>query len=161
MAGMIVTIPPSAPTGSYLLFTSARTFDPVFSNTEWNHAYQNMDKIYLVILSKTTRSPFAPVDNQVGIKTPETATDKPAGDKKAETPKASEVKVDLDGIQNRIVELPVERVQLWGYNLFWKKDLLPRKRNTNQETIVSIKMYDLDKKEEKELGTGMIFIVTY
>ena len=70
--------------GSYLLFTSARTFNPTFSNTEWNHAYQNMNKIYLVILSKTTKSPFSPVDNQVAIKTAETATDKSAGDKKAE-----------------------------------------------------------------------------
>lgn len=144
--------------GSYLLFASARTFNPTFSNTEWNHAYQNMNKIYLVVLSKTTRSPFSPVDNQVGIKTIEKATDRPASDKKAEPSKSFDVKVDLDGIQSRIVEVPVDASNYMDITCTGKK-LYYCERKSESATI-SFKMYDLDKKEEKELGTGMSFIVT-
>lgn len=144
--------------GSCLMFTSARTFNPTFSNTEWNHAYQNMNKIYLLILSKTTKSPFTPIDNEVGIKVPEATTDKSAPGKKAEPAKTAEVKVDLDGIQSRIVEVPVNASNYWGLTCIGKK-LYYHEMKSGSETP-SIKMYDLDKREEKELGPGMSFIVT-
>ncbi len=144
--------------GNYLFFTSARTFNPIFSETEWNHAYQNMNKIYLVTLSKSTKSPFAPTDNTVKVKVAEAETDKSAGDKKAETAKPVEVKVDLDGIQNRIVELPVIGSKYAGIICIGKK-LYYQEMNAEAEKP-SIKMYDLDKKEEKVLGTGMMFVVS-
>ena len=37
--------------GKYLFFVSARDFNPIISNTEWNHAYTDMQKIYLVTLA--------------------------------------------------------------------------------------------------------------
>ena len=144
--------------GSYLIFTSARTFNPTYSNTEWNHAYQNMNKIYLLMLSKTTKSPFTPIDNEVGIKVPEATTDKSAAGKKAEPAKTAEVKVDLDGIQSRIAEVPVNASNYWGLTCIGKK-LYYHEIKSESETP-SIKMYDLDKREEKELGTGMSFIMT-
>ena len=51
--------------GKYLIFTSDRTFDPVYSNVEWNYAYENMTKLYLVTLAKGTPSPFAPSNDEV------------------------------------------------------------------------------------------------
>ena len=133
--------------GNYLLFTSARTFNPIFSETEWNHAYQNMNKIYLVTLSKSTKSPFAPTDNTVKVKAAEVEADKSAGDKKAETAKPVEVKVDPDGIQDRIVELPVSGSNYAGIVCIGKK-LYYHEMDANVQKP-SIKMYDLEKKEEK------------
>ncbi|NLH56589.1 MAG: protease, partial [Rikenellaceae bacterium] len=46
--------------GKYLLFTSDRDFNPIYSRTEWNHAYSSMSRIYMVMLAKDTPSPFAP-----------------------------------------------------------------------------------------------------
>jgi tricorn protease len=144
--------------GNYLLFTSARTFNPIFSETEWNHAYQNMNKIYLVTLSKSTKSPFAPTDNTVKVTVAEVEADKSAGDKKSETAKPVEVKVDLDGIQNRIVELPVSGSNYAGIICIGK--MLYYHERFAEAQKPSIKMYDLDKKEEKILGTGMMFVAS-
>ena len=150
---------------SYLLFASARYFDPTYSSTEWNHAYVNMEKIYMVILSKTAKSPLAPKDNEVKIKETEAAPAKPeeekkkvADEKKKEEPaKPVEVKIDLDGIQDRIVEVPVEAANYAGIYCNGKKIYyLVRKQDDEQP---SIKMYDLEAREEKDLGKGMRFVI--
>jgi len=140
--------------GNFLLFSSARTFNPTFSNTEWNHAYQNMNKIYMVILAKTTRSPFAPADNEVAIG----GTAKPATDKKEETAKPVEITVDLEGIQDRIVEIPLSASNYEGIICIGKKLYYHEMKSGSANP--SVKMYDLDKKEEKELGTGISFVVS-
>ena len=60
--------------GLYLLFVSDRDFNPIYSSTEWNHAYTDMSKIFMVMLSKNTPSPFAPENNEVKIE-PKPVTD--------------------------------------------------------------------------------------
>jgi tricorn protease len=144
---------------NYLMFTSARSFDPTYSDTEWNHAYVNMNKIYMVILAKTTKSPFAPKDNEVNVKETETKPDKSTGDKKEEAAKSIDVKIDLDGIQDRIVEVPVNASNYWGIASIGNKIYYHEKRAEAQKP--SIKMYDLEKKEEKELGSGMYFLISH
>jgi tricorn protease len=140
--------------GSFLLFTSARTFNPTFSNTEWNHAYQNMNKIYMVILSKTTKSPFAPEGNEVAVG----GTAKPDVVRKEESAKPVEIKVDLEGIQDRTVEVPVSASNYEGIMCIGKKIYYHEMKSGSGKPFV--KMYDLDKKEEKELGTGISFVVS-
>jgi tricorn protease len=54
--------------GKYLFFVSNRTFNPSYSQTEWNHAYFDMAKIYLLTLSKETKSPFEPKSDEVKMK---------------------------------------------------------------------------------------------
>ena len=46
--------------GKYLYLVSEREFNPVYSATEWNHAYVDMSKLYVVTLAKSTPNPFAP-----------------------------------------------------------------------------------------------------
>ena len=40
--------------GKYLVFSSARDFNPTYGSLEWNHVYNNMEGVYLVLLSKDT-----------------------------------------------------------------------------------------------------------
>ncbi len=105
--------------GKWLLFASARDYRPIYSDTEWNHAYLDMERIYLVALTKDTPSPFAPKSDEVTLPKEE----KPAADeeKSDDTPDASPaekakpskgkppviVKVDADGLTGRIVSLPI------------------------------------------------------
>ncbi len=100
--------------GKYLIFASSRDFNPIYSEVEWNFAYRNMEGIYLVMLSGDTPSPFLPVDDKVGSATDDAAAAQPAaakGGKKAAkkdaAPAAPEVKIDLDGLAQRIVKVPV------------------------------------------------------
>jgi len=144
--------------GNYLLFTSARSFDPTYSNTEWNHAYINMNKIYMVMLAKATKSPIAPKDNEVKIIETEAAPDIAAADKKEEAARPVTVTVDLDGIQNRVVEIPVSASNYRGIACVGGKVYYHERKEDAEKP--SIKMYDLENKEEKELGTGMVFVIS-
>lgn len=87
--------------GKYLFFVSSRSFNPIYSRTEWNHAYQDMDKIYFVALQATTPSPFAPKNDEV--KTENNKTEDKAEGKKEQIA----VKIDFEGIHNRVIALPL------------------------------------------------------
>ncbi len=96
--------------GKYLIFASARDFNPIYSSIEWNFAYRDMEGIYLVMLAKDTPSPFLLKDDQVMAGSQ--PTDSPKGDaKKGGKSKAqadaSAVRIDIDGIADRIVKVPV------------------------------------------------------
>ncbi len=107
--------------GKLLFFVSARSFNPTYGQTEFQHVYNDMSKIYFVTLAKDTKSPLAPRSDEVKIKeepkppmpaepkaeagAPSRRTDQARRDKKEE-PKKEEpkkdagptTKVDLDGI---------------------------------------------------------------
>ncbi|MFO0814016.1 MAG: S41 family peptidase [Gemmatales bacterium] len=90
--------------GKYLFFVSARDFNPTYGQTEFNHVYNNMQRIYFTTLAKGTASPFAPRSDEVAIKEEkkeEMKDDKKPEDKKAEEKKPEGMKVDLDGIVER------------------------------------------------------------
>ena len=53
-----VSSPNFSKDGKYLVFVSARTFNPTYSSTEWNHVYNNMNKIYICLLPKMPPFPL-------------------------------------------------------------------------------------------------------
>src|SRR5439155_10378474 len=82
--------------GKYLFFISERDFNPIYSATEWNHAYADMARIYFATLSKETPSPFRPKSDEVDTgQKEEKKDDKPAAKdgKGKETP----LQIDTDG----------------------------------------------------------------
>lgn len=105
--------------GKWLTFASARDFNPIYSDTEWNHAYQNMERIYLVALAKSTPSPFAPRSDEVAV-APSPAPDKAAAngaeatekpERKSEgaakPPAPAPTVIDAEGLAERIIALPI------------------------------------------------------
>jgi tricorn protease len=131
--------------GKYLFFVSSRNFSPVYSQTEWNHAYVDMAGIYLVTLTKDTESPLKPRSDEVKTGDDENAaaeSDNAAGD--------VTVRVDPDGIMDRIVALPVPGSNYWspvsvGDKLYYM-------RNGSRDERSKLMMFDLDKRSETELG---------
>ncbi|NUQ81514.1 MAG: PD40 domain-containing protein [Bacteroidetes bacterium] len=108
--------------GKYLFFVSNRDFNPIYSWTEWNHAYQDMSRIYLVTLSAATDSPFKPKSDEVAVKKDEPAAGK--DQKKDAGTEPVNVKVDIDGITARVVALPAaasayRNLQHVGTQLFY------------------------------------------
>ena len=91
------------------IFASARDFNPTYGSLEWNHVYNNMYGVYLTLLSKDTPSPFIEKDAEVSVAKEESK--KNTSVKKEETRKdelaTSAVKIDFDGITDRVVKLPV------------------------------------------------------
>ena len=152
--------------GRFVLFVSDRDFDPLYSRTEWNHAYQDMSRIYLITLAKSTESPFKPQSDEVemkaaeGEKTAESKAQEPSASKEdAKKPedkdqkKKSEpepVKVDLDGIKERIAVLPIA---VSSYRrLSSVNDQVYYVRRGGKGDKAQLCLYDLKEQKETELG---------
>ena len=97
--------------GKYVLLSSARDFKPTFGDQEFANVYRDMQRVYLVTLAKETANPLAPKSDEVGkaeekrqkVKAKEAEEKKP--EEKPKKPVV--VKVDTDGIQNRILGLEI------------------------------------------------------
>ncbi|MEO8149376.1 MAG: S41 family peptidase [Bacteroidia bacterium] len=147
--------------GKYLFFVSDRDFNPIYSNTEWNHAYTDMSKIYLITLSNKTASPFAPKNDEVKMgeeKQDTSKADKNKTDDKSKEkskseetkPKIPEVKIDFDGIENRIAVLPIDVSGYFGITAFDNSVYYARRGFSDNKT--SLKLFDLKEKKETDLG---------
>ncbi len=104
--------------GKYLIFASARDFNPIYGSKEWNHVYPNTNGIYIALLSKTTPSPFLEKDAEVKVDNNAPKSDSTTGSKKAGAEKKDStniVKIDFDGITDRIIKLPLDPSNYWGF----------------------------------------------
>lgn len=137
--------------GKYLFFVSDRDFNPTFSWTEWNHSYSDMSRIYFVTLSRDTPSPFEYKDAIVGVA--ENTIAEPAESKGKKSDKAeaktNDIKIDIDGLQSRILVIPDEPGSYFNVSCIDGKVYYMRGA-TNEKT--KLKMYDLNKQKSSELG---------
>ena len=180
------TAPSFSEDGKWLLFASARDFRPIYSDTEWNHAYLDMERVYLVALAKDTPSPFAPKSDEVAIakdeekKSTETPTEKADAMKSTEKPVAAAkkpaavtVKVDADGLSGRVISLPIAPSNYGSISMIGEKIYYRRAPGgpqggggggegfggggTSRSTVA---LYDLKTKKETELGNFDGFQIT-
>lgn len=157
------TSPHFSSDGKYLFFVSDRDFNPVYSRTEFNHAYLSMSRIYLVTLSVEEKSPFEPKSDEVEISEKEKSSTpekldvkKEEAKKEAEKPKS--IKVDPEGIKERIVGLPIEVANYWNLSSIGEKLYYMKRGDRDQRGV--LKFYDLKKQEEKELGSINSFVIS-
>ncbi|MDI6840392.1 MAG: PDZ domain-containing protein [bacterium] len=137
------------PDGKYLYFLSNRVFNPVYDNIHFDLNFPKGMRPYLATLQKDLPSPFVPQPKGFGEEAEK------EGPKKSE-PK--QVKIDIEGISDRIVPFPVDegiytdivatkdKVFYGVYpvegtrGMEWSKKEPPSK--------VCIKVYDMKKLEE-------------
>jgi tricorn protease len=134
--------------GKYIIFTSARDFNPTYGQLEWNHTYNNMNGLYMVMLAKDTPSPLLPED---GKKSPA----KPAGQatKKGDAkPAAGTTVIDAEGIFGRIVRIPVGTGRFGSFVCDGKKLWYSSGRET--------KVFDFAAGKEEKAGEG-VSLVSY
>jgi tricorn protease len=99
------------PDGKFIYFLSYREFNPVYDSLYFDLGFPRGIRPFLISLQKDTRSPF--------IAVPKPLTDKPKQEKSngkvaegenaqdKEDKKTTELKIDFDGINNRVVGFPV------------------------------------------------------
>lgn len=133
--------------GKYLFFVSERDFKPTYSKTEWNHAYLDMSRIYLITLAKDTPSPFRPESDEVGEKKDDKDKKKDEGKK----PEEVTLKVDLDGIADRILQLKVPVASNYS-QLASVGDSLYFARSSTKEPKNKFYVLDIPKQKETALG---------
>jgi tricorn protease len=150
--------------GKLLFFVSARSFNPLYGETEFQHIYTDMAKIYFVTLAKDTKSPLAPRSDEVKTQ-PEPGPPAPAepkagteatkpGASPAAQPKkdgAVAVKVDADGLVSRIAVLPVPPANYRALESASGR-LYYNRRNSRQPG--GIYVFDFDKQSETQVLSG-------
>jgi tricorn protease len=128
------------PEGNYLYFLSDRDYNEVLGNYDFEFANPKTTRPYLVTLHADAPSPFPALSDETAIKREEPApaaseSEKDKGKKEDEKKKSEDKKkeeekpgekeakdvarnfhIDLDGIENRIVVLPVPPAIITGLN---------------------------------------------
>jgi tricorn protease len=85
------------PEGKYIYFLSKRTYSPFYDSLQFELGFPKGTKPYLIVLDETLPSPFIPV-----LKDQEEKAKKDKQDSKTK-----DIKIDLKGIEDRILEFPV------------------------------------------------------
>lgn len=111
--------------GKYLFFSSARDFRAQYSSVEWNAGYGVYDYAFILPLAKETPNPLTLTSDEAVAEQPAATSAKPSPAKSAKkgkpgkTEAAAALKVDIEGIGQRITALPLPAGR---YRLFLCKD---------------------------------------
>jgi tricorn protease len=135
--------------GRFLFFVSNRDFNPTYSKTEFNHAYVDMQRIYLVPLAKDTPSPFKPKDDEVNAADPPTP---PAADKNAP------IKVDPEGLSGRVLGLPIPASTY--ANLQSVNGTIYYLRRGSKDSGQLLQMFDMVALKETALGNAAAYDIS-
>ncbi len=134
--------------GKYLVFISDRDFNPIYSDVEWNFAYKDMARPYIVLLTKDEKNPFASNGGN------SSSTSKVKTGKKTD----NQIDIDFDGIADRILQIPV-RPANYG-NLYAVDDKIYYVEKRFNDDYSTAYVYDLKNKKETELGRDISFKIS-
>jgi len=130
------------PEGNYLYFLSDRDYNEVLGNVDFEFANPKTTRVYIVTLRKDEPSPFPALSDEAQVKkeNPDTLTTPEAekqtekkpeskeqsketkaigkdSDKNKDKEKSKEFIIDLDGIQDRVVALPMDPSNIRSFNV--------------------------------------------
>ncbi len=154
--------PVFSPDAKLLYFVSARSFNPTYGQTEFQHIYSDMSRIYFVTLARDTKNPLAPKSDEVKIKEEakpaaeaKPGEAKPAAEAKAAEPKKPEgppaTKVDADGLASRIAVIPTPPGNYRSLTAVGNRVYYGR---ASTREAAALYVYDLDKQTETQVATG-------
>ena len=145
------------PSGKYLFFVSNRDLNATVGAFEWNYAYLRTSRLFAVTLQADAPSPFAPESDEVKSSEDAKPADTPKDDTKAaDAAKAPDIKIDLAGIQNRIVGFPMQPGNYAG--LITAKNRVFYINFSNFQMTgaplerTTLRMFELDKRKETEIA---------
>ncbi len=144
--------------GKYIFFFSDRQFAPQGSTWEWNYATNRMTGIYGLALTSEVENPFAPESDEVEIEEVEKAEEDSKG-KKGKDSGSGKTKIDFEGLSSRVFKVPVEasnynNLLMGKGKIFYQESgawFYGRKSYMDSE----LKYFDLKKREEKTVTTGL------
>ncbi|MFB7312269.1 S41 family peptidase [Streptomyces sp. NPDC056192] len=148
--------------GKHLAFLSERAFDPVYDAHVFDLAFVGACRPHLLTLAATTPSPFGPQRHGRP-----TEKEKNSGDGDQDNPTALPVtRIDLEGLADRIVPLPVEAARYSSLRaakdgLLWLRHPVTGVLGTAGATPDSrapetvLERYDLEKLHSDELASDV------
>ncbi|RYG46007.1 MAG: peptidase S41, partial [Chitinophagaceae bacterium] len=150
------------PESKYLYLVTSQSFQPMYSSIDNSFIYANSGQVAAIALLKTTPSLLAPKNDTVALK-----LDAPAKKEelisKAEKerkdtslkvkalPAAKDVLIDFDGLEQRMVILPLASGNYGQLNAAKGKIIYMKGQNTGASGPGAIKYFDIEKREEKTI----------
>lgn len=141
------------PAGNYLYFISTRVFDPVYDTTHFDLGFPKSYRLYLITLNKDIKPPF--------VKDPKPIVDEEISKHQDDEKKPKDLKIDLDGIQNRIVAFPLEEALFSNLvagkdRVYYLVDSINGSLNSSwssqeEEATKSLYCYDFEEMKEKHI----------
>ncbi len=160
------------PHGLYLYFLSSRTYNPIADTVQIGVAFSRSIKPYLITLQKETSSPFSLQPHAPGKHKDPDEEKPPIGGASLNREKAprQDLKIDLEGIENRIVEFPVKESlyeQITGLSdkvIFTEfpltGELEEHEDEKNEKHKGLLWCYDFKKQELEEWGRDVSWMET-
>ncbi|MGD9142081.1 MAG: PDZ domain-containing protein, partial [bacterium] len=159
------------PEGKYLYFLSDRTINPLLSEIDFESIIDQACKPYLVILEDGKKSPFFPKEpeeldaEEEGRGGDDKKGGRDRGDRKDEEEKAVAVKIDLAGIADRVVEIPVDAGHYSGLTaaegeiFYLSRPSMGMaeggRRGGERRPMNSVHMFDMEDKEDEVILPGV------
>ncbi len=164
------------PDGRYLYFLSDRDFNEVLGNVDFEFANPKTTRVYIVTMRKDEPSPFPALSDEAQIKkeeapAPEASAKEEKGGKEKpkkkeeEKPKETkeapkEFRIDLDGIQDRVVALPVEPAVMRAFAaakgyIYYSTTAIQGLSGPIPGESSALHAYDLKERKEKTLIEGV------
>ncbi len=132
------------PDGRYLYIISSRTFSPARGDFGELQVYPATQNICLITLQKETPSPFLP------------ESDEEIKEEEKEEEDNEEIRIDFEGITERVITVPIPAGDYWGLLATENKILYLNRRNfASRNPKFDLHIYDIDKQKDRVLIKGI------
>lgn len=152
------------PEGKYLYMLTDRDLHPTLGNFETDYVLNNVTRPAAITLTADEASPFAPQSDEVGAKSDDEEKDekdekkdkKGAKGKDKDKAAAKPVKIDLAGIEGRVVVFPVTPGTYRGLRaakgkVYWLSGQVQDLNDPNAVRNATLVQYDLEERKSHEL----------
>jgi tricorn protease len=145
--------PAWAPNGELLYFLSEREYQPLLSTVEFDFATDRQTGIFAVALRKDVKNPFGIRDDGPGA-----GTDADPGKRIKQTARAA-MKIEFDGIEQRVIRVPLEADNLTGLeagdeNLLYQRSG-PIYYGRDSSVNASVMAYSIKDREAKPVAENV------
>jgi tricorn protease len=139
--------------GKYLFYLSDRQLAPQVGSLEWNYVVDRETGIFALALRKDVPHPFPPESDEVSTEEEKSDDDK---DKKDDKKKKDVIKIDFDGLAERVARVPVEEDNYYNLNAIKGHLLYTRGRafyyGRSSDQKPALKIFAMEKREEKTIA---------
>ncbi|MEE9268823.1 MAG: S41 family peptidase [Candidatus Krumholzibacteria bacterium] len=150
------------PSGDYLYYISDRQFAPQIGSFEWNYLIDRESGIYALALRKDVKHPFPPESDEVSTEDESKDDDKDDKEKKDKDKDEKEekekevIKVDFDGLTDRVVRVPVSDDNYSNLNAIEGHLLYTRGGpfyyGRSSDVKASLRIFDIKERKESTLA---------
>lgn len=143
------------PEDKYLYFLTARNFSPNYSDQDGTFIYANSTQVAVIPLTKEEPSPLLPQNDEAVVQKEESKDSGTDKGKKKDDEKAADkkaLKIDFDGIEERVVILPLDAGNYAALAATPGKLIYHKASNTGSgEYSAPLYFYDLKSRESQKI----------